>query len=203
MPTTLRSAATADLPALSLRPWREDDVPALVEAYADPFLRRWAAEPLDDAAGGLRWVAEQRRGWEEGRRFAFAVLEDEPGRPVGKPGRPVGEEGRLVAGPGRLVGGAVLKRAVPDGPSAEVGYWTAARARGRGVAPRALEALTAWAFEASAGSGLERLELLHQEDNGASCRVAEKSGYPFRAVLPAAPPEFPLSGHLHVRPAGA
>ncbi|MGE7387661.1 GNAT family N-acetyltransferase [Streptomyces sp. NPDC004126] len=184
-PTTLRSAATADLPALSLRPWREDDVPALVEAYADPVLRRWTAESPDDAAGGLRWVAQQRRGWEAGLRFAFAVLEAGPGD-----------------GPGRLVGGAVLKRAVPDGPSAEVGYWTAAAARGRGVAPRALEALTAWAFEVFAGSGLERLDLLHQEDNGASCRVAEKSGYVFSATLPAAPPEFPLSGHLHVRPAG-
>ncbi|MDK9495771.1 GNAT family N-acetyltransferase [Streptomyces katrae] len=185
-PTTLRSAATADFPALSLRPWREDDVPALVEAYADPFLRRWTAESPDDAADGLRWVARQRRGWEEGLRFAFAVLEAGP-----------------QGGPGRLVGGVVLKRPVPDGASAEVGYWTAAPARGRGVAPRALEALTAWAFEAFGGSGPERLELLHQEDNGASCRVAEKSGYAFRAVLPAAPPEFPLSGHLHVRAAGA
>ncbi|AZM89486.1 MULTISPECIES: GNAT family N-acetyltransferase [Streptomyces] len=183
--TTLESAATADFPALSLRPWREDDVPALVEAYADPFLRRWTAEPLDDAAGGLRWVARQRRDREAGLRFAFAVLEAGPG-----------------GGPGRLVGGAVLKRPVPDGASAEVGYWTAAAARGRGVAPRALEALTVWAFETFAGSGLERLDLLHQEDNGASCRVAEKSGYLFRAVLPAAPPEFPLSGHLHVRRAG-
>ncbi|GLX20942.1 GNAT family N-acetyltransferase [Streptomyces lavendulae] len=185
-PTTLRSAATADFPALSLRPWREDDVPALVEAYADPFLRRWTAESPDDAADGLRWVARQRRGWEEGLRFAFAVLEAGP-----------------QGGPGRLVGGVVLKRPVPDGASAEVGYWTAAPARGRGVAPRALEALTAWAFEAFGDSGPERLELLHQEDNGASCRVAEKSGYAFRAVLPAAPPEFPLSGHLHVRAAGA
>ncbi|MFJ3878329.1 GNAT family N-acetyltransferase [Streptomyces sp. NPDC090077] len=179
-PTVLRSAATADLPALMLRPWREQDAPALVAAYADPFLRRWTAGPPDGADGGLRWVAEQRRGWEEGLRFAFAVVE-----PAGA---------ALV-----LVGGVVLKRPVPDGPSAEVGYWTVASARGRGVAPRALESLTGWAFATFGGSGLERLELLHQEDNGASCRVAEKSGYPFRAVLPAAPPAFPLSGHLHVR----
>lgn len=195
MPTILRCAAAADLPALFLRPWREDDVAALVEAYSDPALRHWTADALDDAAGALRWVAEQRRGWEAGRRFAFAVLEGEPGRLVGEPGR----EGE----PGRLVGGAVLKRPAPEGPSAEVGYWTAARARGRGVAPRALEALTAWAFETFSGSGLERLDLLHQEDNGASCRVAEKGGYVLRATLPAAPPEFPLSGHLHVRSARA
>ncbi|WP_326705576.1 hypothetical protein [Streptomyces cyaneofuscatus] len=46
-----------------------------------------------------------------------------------------------------------------------------------------------------------RLELLHQVDNVASCRVAEKSGYAFAELLSALPPEFPLDGHLHVREA--
>ncbi len=82
-----------------------------------------------------------------------------------------------------------------------MGYWTAAWARGRGVAPRALEALTAWAFAAFAEEGLVRLELLHQVDNVASCKVAEKSGYAFAELLDALPPEFPLDGHLHVREA--
>lgn len=86
----------------------------------------------------------------------------------------------------------------PDSGSAEVGYWTAAPARGRGVAPLALRALGDWAFEAFAGDGLMRLELLHQVDNEASCRVAEKSGYGFAEVLPARPP-WPRDGHLHVR----
>lgn len=67
------------------------------------------------------------------------------------------------------------------------------------MAPRALEALTAWAFTAFAAEGLVRLDLLHQVDNVASCRVAEKSGYAFAELLGALPPEFPLDGHLHVR----
>jgi RimJ/RimL family protein N-acetyltransferase len=59
-------------------------------------------------------------------------------------------------------------------------------------------ALTVWAFENLDGGGLERVDLLHQVDNSASCRVAEKSGYAYEATLPARPP-FPLAGRLHVR----
>ena len=70
------------------------------------------------------------------------------------------------------------------------------------MAPRALEALTRWAFDAFAADGLERLELLHQVDNLASCRVAEKSRYRFQRILAAKPP-FPRDGHLHARHAAA
>jgi RimJ/RimL family protein N-acetyltransferase len=88
----------------------------------------------------------------------------------------------------------VLKK--PD-TKPEVGYWTAAQARGLGVATRAVDALSAWAFSAY---GLDRIELLHQVDNVASCRVAEKTGYALRETLPATP-SFPLDGHLHIRQA--
>ena len=78
---------------------------------------------------------------------------------------------------------------------AEVGYWTAADARGRGIAPRALGSLTRWAFVTF--PGVRRLRLLHQVDNTGSCRVAVKSGYAYELTLPACHP-YPLEGHLHV-----
>ena len=56
-----------------------------------------------------------------------------------------------------------------------------------------------WALDAFRADGLECLELLHQVDNLASCRVAEKSGYQLDSVLPPAPPSYPLDGHLHIR----
>lgn len=185
MTVTLRACATASAPALLLRPWTPGDVAALVEAYRDPVLRRWTRLPVENDRDAVRWLTVQRRGWATGKRLSFAVLEPRPG----------GAGDRLVAN-------VVLKRTDPIRPSAEVGYWTAARARGRGVAPRALEALTGWAFETFAADGLDRLELLHQVDNPASCRVAEKSRYAFDRVLPARPP-FPADGHLHVRHAPA
>jgi RimJ/RimL family protein N-acetyltransferase len=145
-------------------------------------LRRWTTSVVDNEVDGARWVRDQERSWAAGERFGFAVLETQPGS--------VQEQ---------LVGNVVLKDVTSGKPVAEVGYWTAAQARGRGVAPRALEALTDWAFDTFAADGLECLELLHQVDNLASCRVAEKSRYDFAGVLPATPPAFPRDGHLHVR----
>lgn len=185
-PVVLRAAATPAFPALVLRPWHAENVAALVMAYRDPALRRWTSHVLDNDADGERWVQAQKEGWAAGDRFGFAVIEAQSG-----------------SCDGQLVGNVVLKSVTSGGAEAEVGYWTAGHARGRGVAPRALEALTGWAFATFGADGLERLELLHQVDNPASCRVAEKSGYGFDRVLPAMPPSFPRDGHLHIRRADA
>ncbi|MEU6676188.1 GNAT family N-acetyltransferase [Streptomyces sp. NPDC046925] len=181
----LRVNATPSAPALVLRPWAHQDAPALINAYRDPYLRQWTSSPVDNVADAARWVHSQQAGWATGIRLDFAVLEEQPDAPEGQ-----------------LAGSVVLKEATPGKSTAEVGYWTAAHARGRGVAVRALEALTGWAFDTFAATGLGRLELLHQEDNLASCRVAQKTRYEFAGILPASPPAFPRDGHLHVRHAG-
>ncbi|MEU8827028.1 GNAT family N-acetyltransferase [Streptomyces sp. NPDC048636] len=181
MTVTLRAEATPSAAALLLRPWREDDVGPLVEAYRDPTLRRWTRLHVESSEDAVARLELRRRGWETGELLSLAVHEEESG-----------------AGERRLAGEVVLKRTDTGRESAEVGYWTAAHARGRGVAPRALEALTHWAFATFAAEGLERLELMHQVDNVASCRVAEKAGYRFQDILPARPP-FPRDGHLHLR----
>lgn len=173
----LHAPATATLPELLLRPWRDDDADALIAAYRDPVLLRWTRAPVTTTAEARRFLAAAHRDWDDGHRFCFAVLEP----------RPVGET---------LVAQVVLKNVTEGGEDAEVGYWTAAPARGRGVAPHALSAVTDWAFARFAG--LRRLDLLHQIDNPASCRVAEKAGYVFQEVLPARPP-FPRDGHRHAR----
>ncbi|WP_329487028.1 GNAT family N-acetyltransferase [Kitasatospora sp. NBC_01246] len=172
---------------LLLRPFRDEDAAALVEIYRDETLRHFTRTPVADLDEAARWLEAQERGRAAGERYSFAVL-----APLGGPagGRPA-----------ELVANVVLKRGAPGAPAAEVGYWTAAAARGRGVAPRALEGLTRWAFAAFAADGLVRLDLLHQVDNAASCRVAEKAGYRFGSVLRASSPEFPLDGHLHSRSA--
>lgn len=166
---------------LRLRRWREEDLPALLKAYEDPAMRRWLDTQVFGAQGAADWLEAQRTGWATGTRFAFAVTDG------GRDGEPLGN--------------IVLKRPDRRNDRAEVGYWTTAAARGRGVAPRALTALTDWAFTSFAEQGLARLELLHQVDNEASCRVAEKCGYALARVIPALPPGYPLEGHVHVREA--
>ena len=181
-PVVLQASRTSAFPALVLRPWRMDDVAPLVEVCRDPVLRRWTSHVVESDADGARWVETQQRGWAAGNRFGFAVLEAQTG-----PDRE------------QLVGNVVLKDVAAGKPTAEVGYWTAAHARGRGVATRALEVLSDWALRTFEADGLECLQLLHQVDNLASCRVAVKSGYDFDSVLPAVPPSFPRDGHLHTR----
>ncbi|MFD9307296.1 GNAT family N-acetyltransferase [Streptomyces sp. NPDC060048] len=182
----LRVDATPSAAGLVLRPWGEADAEALVEAHRDPAMRHWLTHHVDGVEDARRWLEEQRIGWENGNRCGFAVYE-------------VPREGSYD---GALVAGVVLKRTGADPDSTEVGYWTAAPARGRGVASRALEAVTAWAFEAFAAECLERIGLVHQVDNAASCRVAEKAGFAFDRILPATGP-WPLDGHRHVRHAQA
>ncbi|MEU9579366.1 GNAT family N-acetyltransferase [Streptomyces chilikensis] len=160
---------------LLLRPWRATDAAALAAAHRDDAMRRWLTDPLDDEAGARRWIDEQRTAAERGERFSFAVLEET----------------------GELAGQVVLREIRPGAPTAEVGYWTAAPARGRRVAPRALEALTGWAFTVL--DGLTALELTHQESNRASCRVAERCRYALDRVLAPWPPRYPGPGHVHVR----
>jgi RimJ/RimL family protein N-acetyltransferase len=149
-----------ELPAgdLLLRPWREDDVDAVWAAVQDPELRRW-----NDAGAGSRAEAEarlaRRRDWSSGDHASFAVV---------------------AASSGELWGSVSLHsidRAMGD---AEVGYWTVASARGRGVAARALLAVCDWAF---AALPLDRIQLFHAVENAASGRVAAKAGFTLEGRL--------------------
>jgi RimJ/RimL family protein N-acetyltransferase len=56
----------------------------------------------------------------------------------------------------------------------EAAYWVRPHVRGRGVAPRALDALAEWAFTQI---GLHRIDLEHSTANPASCRVAVKAHF--------------------------
>lgn len=164
--------------SLVLRPWRPGDLGVLLDAYRDPAVRAGSRAPVADEEAAGHWLRAQEEGRATGLRHSFAVVDP-----------------ALGDGP---VGNVALSFPEPGSPSAEVGYWTVAPARGRGIAPRALEALSGWAFETFAGDGLVRLELLHQVDNAASCRVAEKAGYATADVLPPSPP-WPREGHRHTR----
>jgi RimJ/RimL family protein N-acetyltransferase len=191
-------------PALILRPWRAAEIPALTAEMSRDYLMggmwpapgerpfrtvpRGGAERTGPAGGrdAARWLASQDRGWRDGDRLCFAVLE-------------AGEAGGRV-----LAGNVGLKNRDGTGrlgerETAEIGYWTAVSARGRGVAPAAVRAVTGWVFGAFAGTSLRQVMLVHDVDNLASCRVAEKAGYPFLEFSPANPPHWYTDGHIHMR----
>jgi RimJ/RimL family protein N-acetyltransferase len=184
MPVALRAAACGHQPELALRPWSQSDAGELLEIYRDPVMAASARRPVGTAQDADRWVAAQLQGWADQTRLSFAVTQ-------------AGTRGPAAAG--QILGNVVLKDWAPGGDRAEIGYWTATAARRRGVASRAVVAVTTWAFETLGPCGLARIELLHDLGNSGSCLVAQRSGYELTGALEPDPPDFPAPGHLHTR----
>jgi RimJ/RimL family protein N-acetyltransferase len=145
---------------VELRPWGEDgDVEAITAACND----RAIAEFLDvipfpyTEADAREYIERTREGWSNGTTSAFAVVVE-----------------------GKVVGSIGVSWKRPDDGVAEVGYWVAAEARGRGVGTRALRLVSGWAL---GPHGMERLQLRADEQNPASRRVAEKAGFTQEGIL--------------------
>ena len=131
--------------AIVLRNWRDDDVDDLVAACNDPLVQRFL--PLLPTP----YTKDDALGW-AGTKDPWQVAIAEP------------DGGRLLGAVGLTERGA---------GEAEIGYWTAPWARGKGVATAATVQLTARAFDA----GYFRLYLRTALDNGPSQRVALNAGY--------------------------
>ena len=187
VPPTVAPGTLAGLPqptfplgaGVELRPWADGDARAVMSAYADPDIQRWHVRGIDSVDEAHEMISAWRQAWAQERRLEWAVA---------------GIDGAVL---GRLA----LKDLVLFDGIAEVAYWTVPAARGRGVAPRAVETLSRWAFEEV---GLHRLELTHATANEASCRVATKSGFPPEGTKRSA--TLHTDGwhdmHLHARIAG-
>jgi RimJ/RimL family protein N-acetyltransferase len=138
---------------------RIDDRPALVDAFADPELRRWVTRwRIHDLIEAGDYVARRAEEWRDGERCSWAVAE-----PL----------------TGELVGEIDLIRLDSNWRLAEAGCWVAPSWRGRGVAAVALGA--ALRFGASA-LRLRQVDYLHHLDNAASRRVAEKCGFTAKGI---------------------
>jgi RimJ/RimL family protein N-acetyltransferase len=154
-PGTLARLAQPTLPLEDggelLRPWSGTDALALQDAYADPDIQRWHVRRIDSPDEARGMIVNWQHAWAQERRLEWAV----------------------AAADGSLLGRLALKDLVLFDGVAEIAYWTVPAARGRGVAPRAVDAASRWAF----GAGFRRLELEHSTLNPASCRVAQKAGF--------------------------
>jgi RimJ/RimL family protein N-acetyltransferase len=148
--------------AATLRPWHEDYANALVERINDPAV----AEFMDTVpqpyslADAYEFIGRSREGWLNGETTSFAIFAE-------------GIEG--------AAGGLGVHWQEREHGVAEVGYWVAAEARGRGVATAATRVAARWAFDAA--PDLHRLQLRADEQNVASNRVAEKAGFVREGVL--------------------
>lgn len=103
---------------LVLRPWSEDDVPALVEACNDREIVRWI--PLIPSP----YTEADARAFVGGGSEDYSLA-------ITRNGDVVGAIGLGVSGPGYR---------------GRIGYWIAAPARGAGICTRALRLLSRWAL---------------------------------------------------------
>ena len=144
-----------DAGPLRLRPWRADDVDVVWAAQQDPGIRLWAGGVASRADATA--LLHRLRGQPD--RVSWAVMD---------------------AATGAVLGDVSLHSIDAVQNDAEIGYWTAAVARGRGVAATAVDAACRWAF---ASLPVDRVELCHAVENEASGRVAEKAGFTLEGRL--------------------
>jgi RimJ/RimL family protein N-acetyltransferase len=159
-PPTIPAGALAARPqpvlaapgGLILRPWEPSDATVFFAAYRDPAIQHWHTRQPASEAQVREWFAQYRRNWAQEEGASWAITRD-------------GDEvlGRMA------IGSLNLDDGVAGGA-----YWVLPAARGAGVAPRALTAVSGWAL---GEAGFHRLHLSHSTRNDASCRAAVKAGF--------------------------
>ncbi|MDN3905018.1 GNAT family N-acetyltransferase [Arthrobacter sp. YD2] len=156
---SLNASAQPSLAAdgLVLRPWTVDDAAVLVTAYSQPEIAFYNRRTMDGEAEARGWITSWSARWQDESGANWAVC----------------------SGGGDVVGRVALSRLNLYEGEGELGYWVMEAERGKGVAARAVEALSQWSFSAL---GLKRLQLSHSVRNEASCAVARKAGYALEGI---------------------
>lgn len=146
-PYAARAPASVATVLSLLRPWSDADAPALRAASAQPDLRTQlpALAGDDEVAAYLLTLAPAAD------RLPLVIEHD-----------------------GRLVGAVAITHIEDRHRTGWVSYWLLPRARGLGLARRAVATVATWAFDVR---GVERLELGHRTANPASCAVAVAAGF--------------------------
>jgi RimJ/RimL family protein N-acetyltransferase len=157
---TIRSATAIQLAGngIRLREWTDADLPTMQELFDDTEVDRWT--PLRapfDLAAARDYLHQARIRRATGSSIQLAITTD--GR------TPLGEILLFPTGPdGRD----------PKGTTAELAYAVGPAHRRRGLTTRAVQLLTAYAYEEL---DMERVMLRIDPDNAASIGVARASGF--------------------------
>ncbi|MEO3978138.1 GNAT family N-acetyltransferase [Streptomyces sp. CAU 1734] len=148
---------------LLLRTFTPDDAEATRRICQDPEIQRWTTVPspytAEDAAEFTGRIVPE--GWRNGTMYTFAVLP--------RTGGPL------------MASVAVTLRTFSG--TWEIGFWTAAEFRGRGIMVETVGAVAHWSFTRL---GANRLEWRAEVGNAGSRAVAEKAGFRVEGELRAA-----------------
>ena len=143
--------------AVLLRPWEKTDLRCVEEAGWDPRIPSGTTVPaVFSIEEGRAFIERQWSRRENGEGLALAIAERSSNEALGQ----------IV----------LLFRERPG--VGGIGFWMIERARGRGMATRALRLLSPWALDKVA-----RVEALVEPDNIPSQRVLEKARFKREGLL--------------------
>ncbi len=136
----------------------ENDIDAIHAACQDPDIPRFTTVPSPyERQDAEEFVAKVADTWAQGHDRTWAIRHRDE------------------------LAGMIGFYRVGDG-AAEIGYWMARDARGRGLLTEAAQALVGWGF-ADDGMGLQRIEWRAVVGNLASARVAQRLGFRYEGML--------------------
>jgi len=151
-PVTLRTAR------LVLSAPTDDDIDPITDGAQDPEVPRWTTLPSPYArADAEEFIAKALEWWDAETELTWAIRADD-----------------------RWVGMIGLHR-LERGESAEIGYWMAAPARGRGYLTEAARAVIDFAFDPQ-GLELKRVAWRAVVGNVASARAARTLGFRYEGL---------------------
>lgn len=143
-----------------LRPWTDTDVEPANRATQDPLIHRFTGVPESPTLEQTRAFFDAQPALREaGAELTLAIAD---------------------AADDSFLGTISLLRFEWEARRAEIGYWVAPWARGRGAATRAVLLLSRWALREL---GLVRLALHTHPENLASQQVAERAGFTREGTL--------------------
>lgn len=164
---------TLETERLLLRPWEEEDAPALYKYARDHRvgpMAGWA--PHGSEEDSLEIIRKTLSAPE-----TYAVVLRETGEPVGSAG--IHFQSGLPLGPGE----------------AEIGYWIGVPFWGRGLIPEAVEALLERCFT---DLGCHTVWCCYFDGNEKSCRVMEKCGFTYHHDMTGEPNQYNGISVTHV-----
>lgn len=145
---------------IRLRPWTDSDVEPANRATQDPLIHRFTGVPETPTLEQTRAFFDAQPALREtGAELTLAVAD---------------------RADDSFLGAISLLRFEREARRAEIGYWVAPWARGRGAATAAVRLLSHWALHELE---LARLALHTHPDNVASQRVAEHAGFTREGTL--------------------
>ncbi|MFI0975665.1 GNAT family N-acetyltransferase [Streptomyces sp. NPDC021093] len=177
-----------------LRPWSLQDLDSptlldgLLAAAADPQIALWNPLPTADHEAATKWLETRAKAWSAGTLATFALLEGDPDSTNNSDSTKASDSTASTntnntttdAASPTLLGALTVRWTDRSDGLGMIGYWLLPAARGRGLATKATLAATDWAFRTA---DVRRLEVAHAVENEASCRVAQRCGFPAEGTL--------------------